>query len=24
LSLMDKAGVHLKSFGDSQERLAEV
>ncbi len=24
LSLLDKAGVHLKQFGDSQERLAEV
>jgi len=24
LSLMDKAGVHLKAFGDSQQRLAEV
>ena len=24
LSLMDKAGVHLDSFGDSQERLAEI
>ncbi len=24
LSLMDKAGVHLDSFGDSKERLAEV
>jgi hypothetical protein len=24
LSLMDKTGVHLKQFGDSQERLAEV
>ena len=24
LSLMDKAGVHLKSFGDSTDRLAEV
>jgi hypothetical protein len=24
LSLMDKAGVHLKQFGDAQERLAEV
>src|SRR5688500_8023003 len=24
LSLMDKAGVHLKEFGDSAERLAEV
>jgi hypothetical protein len=24
LSLLDKTGVHLKHFGDSQERLAEV
>jgi hypothetical protein len=24
LSLMDKAGVHLDSFGDSKERLAEI
>jgi hypothetical protein len=24
LSLMDKTGVRLKSFGDSSERLAEV
>lgn len=24
LSLMDKAGVHLPSFGDSSERLAEI
>lgn len=24
LSLMDKTGVHLKEFGDSKERLAEV
>src|SRR5438105_3093312 len=24
LSLMDKAGVHLDSFGDSRERLAEI
>jgi hypothetical protein len=24
LSLLDKAGVHLKAFGDSNERLAEV
>jgi hypothetical protein len=24
LSLLDKAGVHLKEFGDSKERLAEV
>lgn len=24
LSLMDKVGVHLKEFGDSKERLAEV
>ncbi|HWE94082.1 MAG TPA: DUF1552 domain-containing protein [Tepidisphaeraceae bacterium] len=24
LSLMDKAGVHLESFGDSRERLAEI
>jgi len=24
LSLMDKCGIHLKSFGDSTERLAEV
>jgi hypothetical protein len=24
LSLMDKAGLHLKQFGDSSERLAEV
>ncbi len=24
LSLLDKAGIHLKQFGDSQERLAEV
>ena len=24
LSLMDKAGVHLKAFGDSEERLAEI
>jgi hypothetical protein len=24
LSLMDKAGVHLNAFGDSNERLAEV
>lgn len=24
LSLMDKAGVHLDSFGDSNERLAEI
>ncbi len=24
LSLMDKAGVHLESFGDSKERLAEI
>ncbi len=24
LSLMDKTGVHLKQFGDAQERLAEV
>lgn len=24
LSLLDKAGVHLESFGDSRERLAEI
>ena len=24
LSLLDKAGVHLKEFGDSQEPLAEI
>lgn len=24
LSLLDKAGVHLKEFGDSKERLAEI
>jgi hypothetical protein len=24
LSLMDKAGVRLESFGDSSERLAEI
>jgi hypothetical protein len=24
LSLMDKAGVHLESFGDSKERLADI
>ncbi len=24
LSLMDKVGVHLDSFGDSKERLAEI
>ena len=24
LSLMDKAGVQLDSFGDSKERLAEI
>jgi hypothetical protein len=24
LSLMDKAGVHLKTFGDSSERLADI
>jgi hypothetical protein len=24
LSLLDKAGIHLKQFGDSNERLAEV
>jgi hypothetical protein len=24
LSLMDRAGVHLDSFGDSKERLAEI
>ena len=24
LSLLDKAGVHLKEFGDSKEPLAEV
>jgi hypothetical protein len=24
LSMMDKMGVHLESFGDSKERLAEI
>jgi hypothetical protein len=24
LSLLDKTGIHLKEFGDSKERLAEV
>jgi hypothetical protein len=24
LSMMDKCDVHLKEFGDSQERLAEI
>jgi hypothetical protein len=24
LALMDKAGVHLESFGDSSERLQEI
>jgi hypothetical protein len=24
LSMMDKLGVHLESFGDSKERLAEI